>query len=606
MIAGFALASLVSSPAAPLSVTSPDGKVVFSLEAEGHLKYSVTAGGKNVILPSILGPIINGTDLGEGASPEGMPKAGKIDETYRMFGAHDKAVNRANTARFSFVTGEKKTPWALEVRAYDDGVAYRYVIPGTGERKISGEASTWTLPEGSTVWYQGHENRSYEDRYRPEAIGDMKAGAKIMAPATVILPNNEGYAVMTEANVVDYSDMALELVAPRTFQSIFHDDSSGWEHKGEIVSPWRVTLVASDLNKLVNSDIVRNLCPAPEASLANAKWIRPGKSIWHWLTGGRPNLAEQKEWIDGTSALGIEYYLIDDGWKDWDGGGDKAWKALEGLLKHAKEKNVGIWIWLHSREVFKPEDRVAYFKRAKDLGVVGLKIDFPEPANVEWINWYDATLRDAAKAGLMIDFHGAVKPSGRERTWPNEMTREGICGREQGKLPATHDTALPFIRFVQGHADYTPVLFDPEKLNGSSLPHELSMAIVYTSPFLCLGDKPARYLESPAVDIIKALPAVWDETLVLPGTEIGKEAGFARRKGKDWFIGVIGAKEPSEKSITLDFLGSGSYKLVEIADDPANNNAMVRGERTVKKGDTVDFKMREDGGYVAWLVPAKA
>ncbi len=132
------------------------------------------------------------------------------------------------------------------------------------------------------------------------------------------------------------------------------------------------------------------------------------------------------------------------------------------------------------------------------------------------------------------------------------------------------------------------------------------MAIVYTSPFMCLGDKPARYLESPAVDIIKALPAVWDETIVLPGTEIGKEAGFARRRGNEWFIGVIGAKEPSEKSLALDFLGSGSYQLVEIADDPANNNAMVRSERTVKKGDKVDFKMREDGGYVAWLVPAKA
>ena len=232
-----------------------------------------------------------------------------------------------------------------------------------------------------------------------------------------------------------------------------------------------------------------------------------------------------------------------------------------------------------------------------------MKIDFPQPASYPWVNWYDETLRDAARVGLMIDFHGAVKPTGRDRTWPNEMTREAIAGREQGRNPASHDTALPFTRFVQGNADYTPVLFDPARLNGASMAYELAMGVVYTSPYFCYGDNPKRYLESDAADVLKRLPPLWDETRVLPGSRIGELAAFARRSGKEWFVGMINGDEERTETVPLDFLVAGKYRLVELADSPDDNKVFVRSERIVTRADALKAPMRKDGGYVAWLQP---
>jgi alpha-glucosidase len=359
------------------------------------------------------------------------------------------------------------------------------------------------------------------------------------------------------------------------------------------------------LNVLANSDIVKNLCPPPAPELINVSWIRPGRSTWGWLSCYcAPKLDDQKAWIDRTKALGFEYYLIDDGWRDWNGGGDNAWNAMAELVQYAKGQGVDIWAWVHCKYVHKPEDRLEYFQRANSIGIVGLKIDFMEPANTEWVNWYDDTLRVAASLQLMIDFHGAVKPTGRERTWPNEMTREAIAGREQGKSPAVHDLTLPFLRYVQGHADFTPTLFMPDRLSGSSFAHELAMAIVFTSPYLCLGDNPKNYLKGEATDILKALPPVWDETIVLPGSEIGELAGFARRRGNEWFIGVINNQMPRREKVSLKFLGNGNYKLVELADDPGRVDAFVRSERVVSAKDTLTLPLRKDGGYVTWLKPA--
>ena len=323
------------------------------------------------------------------------------------------------------------------------------------------------------------------------------------------------------------------------------------------------------------------------------------------MTGGGPKLEEQKTWIDGTKAMGYEYYLVDDGWRDWNGGGYNAWAALAELSKYARSQGVTLWAWVNAKYVYSPAEREAYFTKAKQIGLAGLKVDFPQPANAEWVQWYDDVLRDAAAHQLMIDFHGAVKPTGRERTWPNELTREAVAGREQGKNPSLHDTTLPFLRYVQGHADYTPTLLIPSRLDGSSFAHELAMAVVFTSPFLCMGDNPTNYLQSAAADVLKALPSVWDETRVLPGSEIGEVAGFARRQGDAWFIGVINDTTPRRLEVALNFLGRGQYKLVELADSGERNDAFVRSERLVTSKDTLTLPLRKDGGYVAWLRPAK-
>ncbi|MDB6019532.1 MAG: hypothetical protein JWR19_4021 [Pedosphaera sp.] len=587
---------------ANIELKSPDGKIAVTVSTGGHLNYAVKFHGQAVVETSALGVTIDGKDLGLGATFAGRPAVETISETYPMLGNHSLAVNRCDATMISLTSGD--VTWQLEVRMFNDGVAYRYRVPGSGARHIDGESSEWKIPVGTTIWSQSATNTSYEARYEVAVVGQQPKQLQIMAPATLKFENGAGYAMMTEANLVNYSDLSL-LTEGNVFKALFRNSLKGWDVTGEIASPWRVTLLAADLNRLVNSDIIKNLCPPPAPELADAKWIRPGRSTWGWLSCYcAPNLDDQKEWIDRTKALGFEYYLIDDGWRTWNGGGDNAWDALADIVKYAKAQGVDIWAWVHCKYVHKPEDRTAYFKRAKEIGIVGLKIDFPDPANVEWVNWYEDTLREAAGLQLMIDFHGAVKPTGRERTWPNELTREAIAGREQGKSPAVHDITLPFLRYVQGHADFTPTLFMPDRLSGSSFAHELAMSVVFASPFLCFGDNPQHYLQSAAVDVMKALPPIWDETVVLPVSEIGEQAAFVRRHGNEWFVGVINNQMPRREQVSLKFLGARKYKLVELADSSERNDDFVRSERMVTAKDSLTLPLRKDGGYVAWLVPA--
>lgn len=587
---------------AAIALKSPDGKIAVTITTGDHLKYAVTFHGKTVIEPSALGVTVDGKDLGQNTAFAGKSKAEKINEQYPVLGAHKTAINRCLSTVIPLTSVDSPTPWQLEVKVFNDGVDYRYHIPGSGTRHIDSESSEWNIQVGSVIWSQSASNTSYEAKYEPAIVGQQPKNLQIMAPATLKFMSGAGYGMMTEADLINYSDMSL-LADGNSFKAFFRNSQKGWNVTGEIVSPWRVTVLAADLNTLANSDIIKNLCPPPAPELVNAPWIRPGRSIWHWLTGGGPKLDEQKAWIDGTKAMGYEYYLIDDGWRTWNGGGDNAWKAIEELVTYAKSQGVDIWAWVHCKYVFKPEDRMEYFKRAKSIGIVGLKIDFMEPANTEWVNWYEEALRDAASLQLMVDFHGAIKPTGRERTWPNEMTREGISGREQGKNPSVHDTTLPFLRYVQGHADYTPTLLIPRRLNGSTFAHELAMAIVFTSPYLCMGDNPTNYLNSHAVDVLKALPPIWDETIVLPGSEIGQLAAFARRNGQQWFIAAINAVMPRRETVALSFLGKGNFKLIELADSPERIDAFVRTERIVTSKDTLTLPLSKDGGYVAWLFP---
>jgi len=590
--------------AAELTMKSPDGKIVVTVRDGSHLNYSATFRGKPVIAPSAMGITVEGADTGANARFSGKPVHTEINERYDVLGVHKTATNHCNSWVIPLTNAGAKNSWQLLVRVFNDGVAYRYRLPGDGSRHIDGESSEWNVPMGSVLWSQSANNTSYESRYDSAIVGQLPKDFKFMAPAALKFPDNEGYGIMTEADLINYSDLSLQADGANEIKAFFHNSVGGWDNSGEIISPWRVTLLAADLNTLVNSDLIKNLCPPPAPELANASWIRPGRSIWGWLSCYcGPKLDNQKWWVDRTRDMGFEYYLIDDGWRDWNGGGDNAWQAMAETVAYAKTQNVAIWAWVHCKYVRQPEARLEYFKRAKNIGIVGLKIDFMDPADPSWANWYDDTLRVAASLHLMIDFHGAVKPTGRERTWPNELTREAIAGREQGKSPALHDNTLPFLRYVQGHADFTPTLFMADRLKGSSYAHELAMAVVFTSPFLCLGDNPTNYLNSAAVDVLKALPAVWDETRVLPDSEIGELSLFARRSGQQWFIGGINDLKPRREKIPLTFLGKGEYQLVELADNPDRNDAFARTERKVTNKDTLIVPLRKDGGYVAWLRP---
>lgn len=592
-----------SCAAGHVGVKSPAGDLAVRIETDstGHLSYSIVKAGKTVIFPSPLGVVVDNDDLG-GHAEMGKPQTSLVNETYSTRGVHSTAINHYRQAVIPVKGGRAGTEWYLEVRVFPDAVACRYRIPGEGERHIGGESSAWQVVPGTTLWYQTYHNKDYERPFTVMKPDSLNKPVRFMTSAAFRLPQQAGYMMIGEANLIDYSDMALETSGRNRFNSLFHNSPDGWMHTGEIVSPWRVVVVTEDLNDLVNTDVFQNLCPAPPPELAGAEWIRPGKSNWHWMVTGPPVFEEQKTWIDRTAELGFEYYLIDDGWQRWSEGERGQWEMMRELVEYAAGKGVDTWAWVHTRELTTAAQREEYIARAKKIGLTGLKVDFMGAADPVWVQWYDDILKETADAGLMIIFHGSNKPTGRERTWPHEMSRESILGREMGKQPASHDVTLPFTRFVLGHADYTPTDFRPEKLNGSTWAHELGMAVVFTSPMMVLSGEPESYLESEAASFMRELPTVWDETLVLEGSEIGQVAAFARRSGDDWYIGVIN-NAPAALSIDAGFLKDGGYAIEEFRDEPGQTAAWRHTSGRIDRSSKIDIDLNRDGGYVAKISP---
>ena len=497
----------------------------------------------------------------------------------------------------------------VEWRQEPDGYAVRYVLP-RGRRVVAAEDTVWTLPTDATCWYQKGAG-GYENPYTNSTVGTIPVGTKMCLPITFRLADGT-YRLITEANLVDYTDLAVAYAGEGRFRAVYYAEKGPFEQTGADTTPWRVTIVAKDLNALANSDLVRRLCPAPTDARSVALH-KPGRCIWQWLPAGDPVYAKQRDWYDRTRDLGFEYYLIDDGWKRWRDGDKDQWACLKSAIDYGKSIGVRTAMWVDSKEMPDAASRRAYLEKVVKAGAVGIKIDFVPACDSRWCKWYEETLADTAAMGLFVDFHGAVKPTGRERTWPHELAREAIRGHEwhvtryKRVLPPEHDTILPFCRLVQGHGDYTPVVFEPKQLVRFTWPRQLAQGVVMACPFLCFGDFPKNYQESPMRAVMEKLPSVYDETVVLPGSEIGECVAMARRSGGTWFVAVENGAEARELDVGLGFLGDdGAFKLTGFRDDPSGRlDAAVREERTVTGRNRLKLTVRPCGGYVAMIVRAK-
>lgn len=498
-----------------------------------------------------------------------------------------------------------------ERRVFADGMAMRYILP-EGERRVEREETVWTLPADAKVWYQEY-GMDYEKPYCSSLVSEIPVGTVMNFPVTAKLADGT-YRLITEANVVGYTDSAAKYLGDGRFGVFYANDPDGFDQKGADTTPWRVMLVAKDIQTLATSDIVRRLCPdpSPEVAAKAAKFVRPGRAVWQWLPAGAPKYGEQKEWYDRTKALGFEYYLIDDGWRDWRDGDMDQWACLRKWIDYGKSIGVETFMWVDSKEMRNPETRREYLAKVKAAGAVGIKIDFHPAPSCAQMAWYEEALADTLEFGLMTDFHGCVKPSGRERTWPHEVAREAIRGHEwhitryKRVLPPEHDCILPFNRLVQGHADYTPVVFEERELAGYTRARELAQGIIFSAPFLCFGDYPQNYLESPAAEVVKALKPIYDETIILPGSEIGECVAVAKRKDEKWFIAIENGAGDRDLEIPLSFLQSGKWRMKKFADAEDSNIEFDISECTVSPSDTLKLALRAKGGFVAVLTASAA
>ncbi|MBT3278390.1 MAG: hypothetical protein HN909_08140 [Phycisphaerales bacterium] len=608
-------------------VKSPNAKVVttVSISEAGHLQYSVTRDGAAVLDQSPLGIVVNGNDLGAGATLGTPGEPTSVDMSYPWVGNKSTLVNRHNQL---IIPIKSKTNWALHVRAFDDGVAVRYVVPGKNKRQIDSESTAFTLPKGSTVWHRVNK-ASYEKLSYHSPVETLESGYNMQYPLTIVLPNKGGYAALTEAGSFLFSGQSLVATGTTTLTTLFANNPKGWKMDGEIVSPWRIVMAAATLNDLVNCDIVYNVCPQPDKTLfpkgKQTEWIKPGRALWNWWAYGKGGIkwSKQKAMVDSAAKMNCQYYLVDDGWEEPKGGWfkkgkeDKRWKRLKELADYAKTKNVSILVWRrwktkdkHHPGIETHDKRVEFFSKLVECGVVGAKIDFLSAEGLSIRKFVVDTLKVAAKHKIMVNFHGSAKPTGESKTWPNEVSREGIFGLEHNRLPGdklspSQYCVFPFGRNLAGHADFTPTTFQKSRLFGTTFSLQLAVAVIENSSVLCWADKPEIYLNSPALTFIQSIPPVWDETRILPGSEIGTRLVMARRKGNDWYAVVINgdAKNSVTHSLDLSFLGEGIYDATYSRDNMDKADAMVvEKDQTAKPSDTLTINMRPGGGFVARFI----
>ena len=603
-------------PMKQVDVTSPNGNLTFSLLPNAErLTFTVRLEGVTVLDPSPIVMKVDGYDLSSGVVFDTLVSY-KIEESYPWYGAHSVATNKCNGAKISLQHDLSFARYTLEVRVFDDGIAFRHIVPGADTvGRIPDEYTTFMIPQNSTVWYHDMDGH-YEAEYVKQDIAQVPTGQWAGPPVTIKLPNETGYTVITEANLVNYSGMGLEADGRRgwitglghrqplnyPFELRYGRDEAkrlgkAAAIKGSITTPWRVLLVGRDLNTLVNSTIIPNLCPAPDPKLfpegIKTAWVRPGRAVWRYVDGGDGSFDGLKEFSRLAGKLGFEHHVIEGVWSKW------TLEQRKEMVDYSRKQGVGVWFWKHSKELRTPEAQEEFFKMLHDLGVAGAKIDFFDHEAKEIVYVYEEMLRKAAEYQILVVFHGANKPTGRDRTWPNELVREGIRGMESSRLMerARHQTILPFTRYLAGPADYTTMIFSERRRN-TSWAHQIATMAVFSSPLLTIAVHPDSILHNPAVELIKGIPPAWDETIVLPDSKIGELVVYARRTGTTWYLALMNGGAAQTVSVPLSFLGEGAYRVELAMDDLKNSGAVKTESSNLGRGNELKIDMIDGGGFV--------
>ncbi|WP_263413022.1 glycoside hydrolase family 97 protein [Terriglobus aquaticus] len=610
---------------------SPAGHVHVTLDFE-TLQYQVTFDDATILEPSPLGLEF------KDQAPLGPMRlvhhdSRRVDRFWHPVLGKASQV-RDHYQQESFDLAENSAPFrrlSLQVRCFDDSVAFRYQIPnqpGFENFTITREKTGFRPPDGVAVWASSYKTfrSAYEEEYPRRAFNELPEGKLLGLPALLqISPTT--FAAITEADLTDWAGMYLVREGATLTASLSPrlDGDGLVRASAPRNSPWRVILLAHTPAALLESHTIENLNPS--SRIADASWINPGIMAWdHWWSGEvEMTNASNERFIDFASFMGFPYQLVD--WQ-WYGPFNKPeadiTKAapqldMPALLHYAAERNVRLWLWLHSGDVDRARSAGtldAAFATYRRWGVAGVKIDFMNSDDQDRVRWYEEIVRLAAQHQLMVDFHGAYKPTGLEVTWPNLLTREGVLGNEYNKFSTrdtpTHKATLPFTRGLAGPMDYTPGGFlntspakfrptTPTQVMGSRA-NELALFVLYWSPLTCVSDDPAHYVlggkEAPGLSFLRGLPTVWDETRGLDG-EVGKHVIVARRKDKDWWLGGITADDEYMLQLPLRFLGNGRY-VAHVYQDPTAPDAPyteVREEtRTVTSADLLSVKMRPAGG----------
>jgi len=636
-------------------VRSPDGRIAITIHTDAPLGYSITVDGQPLLVRSRLGlELANNANLGEHPVLQSVERRSADSHWQNDFGKNRDVRDHYNELTLALKDGD--LTFGVVARAYDDGVAFRIVLPkqpGLDSFTVLCEATEFSFADDDPVW-AGWNNRdgvdrpeggfigSQEWRFLPNKLSGLNPSFKYGLPYLVQTP--AAFVAITESDLLDWSGLWLvpkpgakytletQLAPPVPVRPWSQRTPAGEvpaepivpTRKGLVVaqtphnSPWRTFIIARKPYELIQSDLVLNL--ATPGKLADTSWVKPGMSSWGtwWSATGKNDLPALKQYIQLAADMGWPYQLSEIG--------DKS--IVPELVAYGKERGVRIWLWYHFNDFI---DSAVYrrdFPMIAKWGIAGVKIDFIDRDDQWAVNWYEDVARTAAENHLLVDFHGAFKPTGLNRTWPNQITREGIQGNEYNKFGGTkespeHKATLPFTRMLAGPGDYTPggfinrqpSQFKTVKVNTQvqgTRANELAMFILIESPFTVACDSYNNYKDKdgnylPGMDFLKGLPTVWDETHGLDG-EVGKYVVEARRHGQNWYLAAITDRNARDLAVPMKFLGSGDWKVALWEDAPdsgENAEHVVRNEKTARASDTLQLKLAPSGGTVAIFSPAR-
>jgi alpha-glucosidase len=640
-------------------VVSPGGGLKVIVSDEAGLNYRVEVKGKTVLTNSPLGlEFQDGSKLGPSAVIQKSAKGKHDGEWENRFG--NRRIVRDHWREVRLTLEERGTPvrrFGLIVRAYDNGIAFRYDLPessGLGRFVLTNELTEFCFADDYRCW-AGGESACAENGYpetRLSAVPSGPPGRPHRSVLPLVLETPAGYFAIAESDVLAWAGLSLAGTGTSAVKAVLDRRSDG---KGLVVSsaprvsPWRVLMFGRSAADLVGSDLIATL--ATPCRLPDISWIRPGACAWDaWWTGINPHdrdpkhknveargtTPSHKEYIDFAAEMHWPYQLMDWYWYEGMTSYNKSLhsppNAVRGdfrrpvpeinvpeLMQYAKAKNVRLLIWAHSLDI-ETFGVDAALKHLAEQGFAGVKIDFLNSESQETVQWCEKVLATAAKYHLLINFHGTYKPTGLARTYPNFITQEGVLGNEYNKFGAgqitpQHTINLAFTRALLGPMDFTPGGFinrapkdfkitAPAQVMGTRA-RQLAMTVIYPSPLLVLCDSPANYRGQAGVEFLRDLPTVWDETVVL-NAEVGKSIVIARRSGERWYVTAMNGDAAASLNVPLNFLGRKKWALHSFADDPNSSDYQVVMESTsgVNARTVLTLSLAPGGGFAGIIKKA--
>jgi len=616
-------------------VNSPDKKITVSIKNGDELHYSVTFNGKPIISESSLGFEFKSEPAMNKGFKEIDKQENTINETWTpvVKSKHEKIVNNCNQLQ---VMLKEKTglmrQMQLSFRVFNDGVAFRtklYRSEKNGHRQITKELTTFNIvgnPKAWVVEYGGYSSSNESEFFeRPLSYVTDKT---IAGMPFLMDYGDKCWVAISEADINNYPAFYIGTTGKQNVLTTKLVPLPGEEAEGvkarfddEVSTPWRVVMIGDTPGKLIESEIIQNL-NAP-CAIEDPSWIKPGMSAWdHWWSGEvKMEMPVIKQYIDFASQMGWPYMLVD--WQ-WYGKFNTPeaditkWAPqidMPQIISYAKSKNVKIIVWLYNSDVNRNSAYKVAFPLYQSWGVAGVKIDFMDRDDQDMVNWYRDIIKCAADNRLLVDFHGAYKPDGIMRTYPNMITREGVMGNEyykfSDKMSPEHNVKLAFTRMLAGQMDYTPGAFlnvtkaqyknQTPAVVWNTRAAELSKFVIYESPLTVVCDHPDNILNQSGADFLKLVPTTWDDIHFIDGYP-GDYVAIAKRSGTDWYIGAMNNSQQKEIVIKLDFISEGDHSIKIWADAKDANKEPKNLKITsghVKSGDVLKIKLANNGGWVA-------